>query len=85
MILRSFSVFLALVLITSCSTYKPQATPFRLPQAYTNVQNLNGLSVAAFSWQNEEEAKAALGSMSLKPDCYRCRWCLIIKLPKLFR
>ncbi len=67
MILRSFSIiFLLLLLITSCSTYKPQATPFRLPQAYTNVQNLNGLSVAAFSWQNEEEAKAAFGFNVIK-------------------
>jgi hypothetical protein len=67
MILRSVSgIFLALVLLSSCSTYKPQATPFRLPQSYANVQNLNGLSGAAFSWQNEEEAKAAFGFNVIK-------------------
>jgi hypothetical protein len=67
MIVRSISlIFLSLFLITSCSTYKPQATPFRLPQAYANAQNLNGLNVAAFSWQNEEEAKAAFGFNVIK-------------------
>ena len=55
-------IFLTLCfLAASCSTYKPQATPFRLPQSYANFQDLNGLKVAAFCWQNETEAKAAFG------------------------
>jgi hypothetical protein len=67
MILRTISgIFLSLLLITACSTYKPQATPFRLPQSYANVQNLNGLNVAAFTWQDEEEAKAAFGFNVIK-------------------
>jgi hypothetical protein len=67
MILRSYAViFLLLAVIPSCSTYTPQVTPFRFPQAYANAQNLNGLSVAASSWQNEEEAKAAFGFNVIK-------------------
>jgi hypothetical protein len=57
-----FGILLPLILLTtSCASYKPQATPFRLPQSYTNAQNLNGLNVAAYCWQNAEEAKAAFG------------------------
>lgn len=59
-------ILLSIILIPSCSTYKPQATPFRLPQSYANAQNYHGLSVAAFSWQNEEEAKAAFGFNVIK-------------------
>ena len=63
MFLRSIGgIFLTLCLLAaSCSPYKPQATPFRLPQSYANFQDLNGLKVAAFCWQNETEAKAAFG------------------------
>ncbi len=53
-------------LLWSCSTYRPQATPFRLPQAYANAQNLDGLSAAASVWQNELEAKNAFGFNIIK-------------------
>jgi hypothetical protein len=68
MLLRSMGrIFLTLCLLTTaCATYKPQVTPFRLPQSYANVQNLNGLSAAAFCWQNETEAKAAFGFEVIK-------------------
>lgn len=63
MLLSSFfSILLAMCLLTtSCARYTPRATPFRLPQSYANVQNLNGLNVAASSWQGEAEARAAFG------------------------
>jgi hypothetical protein len=59
-------LLLIVLLLPSCSTYQPQATPVRLPQSYDNVQNLNGLSAAAYCWQNEEEAKAAFGFNVIK-------------------
>ncbi len=67
MVLRYFSGFIAALLcLSACASYKPQATPFRLPQSYANVQNHSGLSVAASTWQNEEEAKAAFGFNVIK-------------------
>ncbi|WP_449244241.1 hypothetical protein [Desulfobacca acetoxidans] len=48
-------------LAAGCASYRPQATPFRLPQSYANVQHVNGLDVAAYSWSQEEEAKGAFG------------------------
>jgi hypothetical protein len=63
---RLGSLLLSLLFLSACSTYKPQATPLRLPQSYDNVQNVNGLSAAAYCWQNEEEAKAAFGFNVLK-------------------
>lgn len=50
----------------SCSTYRPQATPFRLPQAHANAQNVDGLNAAASVWSNELEAKNAFGFNILK-------------------
>jgi hypothetical protein len=62
MILRFFAGFLSvLFFLSACTSYKPQATPFRLPQSQANMQNHNGLSVAASTYQSEEEAKAAFG------------------------
>jgi hypothetical protein len=63
---RRVSFLLTIILFASCSTYTPKATPVRLPQSYDNVQNLDGLSAAAFCWQNEEEAKAAFGFNVIK-------------------
>ncbi len=48
-------------LLFACSTYRPQVVPIRLPQAYTNAQNINGLQAGASVWQNEQEAKNAFG------------------------
>jgi len=60
--LRNLSLCVLLVVLSSaCASYTPKATPFRLPQAYTNLQEHQGLNAAAFTWQNEEEAKSAFG------------------------
>jgi hypothetical protein len=87
MILRPFSgIFLCLVLlISACATYKPQATPFKLPQSYANAQNLNGLSVAAYCWQNQEEAKAAFGFDVIKAGLLPVQVVFDNQTPKTFQ
>ncbi len=53
---------LSLALIASaCATYEPKVQPLKLPEAYANVQRLNGAYVAARVWDREEEARAAFG------------------------
>ncbi|MFP3866609.1 MAG: hypothetical protein ACLFUU_00410 [Desulfobacteraceae bacterium] len=54
------------LVIMSCATYRPQVTPFKLPQAYANVQRVNGAFVAARSWTQEEEARAVFGFNIIK-------------------
>lgn len=44
-----------------CSTYKPTVTPFKLPEAYANVERVADTYVGARVWDNVEEAKAAFG------------------------
>ncbi|MFZ5447383.1 MAG: hypothetical protein ACOZFS_01945 [Thermodesulfobacteriota bacterium] len=44
-----------------CSTYQPTVTPFKLPEAYANVQRVADTYVGARVWANQEEAKAAFG------------------------
>jgi hypothetical protein len=44
-----------------CATYEPKATPFKLPEAYANVQRVGGAYVAARAWDQEEEARQAFG------------------------
>lgn len=59
-------IFLANCLIISlilqgCATYEPKVTPFKLPEAYGNMQRVDGAYVAARAWDQEEEAQAAFG------------------------
>ncbi|MBW1916891.1 MAG: hypothetical protein JRI57_02535 [Deltaproteobacteria bacterium] len=54
------------LVIMSCATYQPRVTPFKLPQAYPNVQQINGTFVAARAWNQEEEARAAFGFNIIK-------------------
>lgn len=63
---NAIALLAMLLLFLSCSTYRPQATPFRLPQAYGNTQNIDGLSAAASVWSNELEAKNAFGFNIMK-------------------
>ncbi len=53
-------VFLAGLVSISCTTYKSQEVPFRLPSAYENLQTVNGAQVAAEAY-NEEQAQRAFG------------------------
>ena len=50
-----------LVMAGGCATYEPKVAPMKLPEAYANVQRLNGALVAARVWSNEEEAQSAFG------------------------
>lgn len=52
---------LATFIFSGCASYEPKAVPFKLPEAYQNVQRLDGAYVAARAWNNEEEAKQAFG------------------------
>jgi hypothetical protein len=87
MFLRSiFGIVLPVaLLISSCSTYKPQATPFRLPQSYANAQNLDGLKVAAYCWQNQEEAKAAFGFDIIKAGLLPVQVVFDNQTPQIFQ
>ena len=63
MLRRLMVVGLLLALVPSgCAGNEPKAVPFKLPEAYQNVQRVgDGLYVAARAWSNEEEARQAFG------------------------
>jgi hypothetical protein len=44
-----------------CSTYQPTVTPFKLPEAYANVQRVADTYVGARAWDQTEAARAAFG------------------------
>jgi hypothetical protein len=52
---------LSTLLWLGCSTYKPTVTPFKLPEAYSNVQRVADTYVGARVWDQTEEARAAFG------------------------
>jgi hypothetical protein len=52
---------LSTLVIQACATYEPKVTPFKLPEAYANVQRVADTYVAARAWDNLEEARAAFG------------------------
>jgi hypothetical protein len=56
-ILGALSIFLG----PGCATYKPTATPFKLPEAYANVQRVADTYVGARAWVNDAEARTAFG------------------------
>ena len=49
------------LIFQGCATYEPKVAPFKLPEAYANVQRVEGAYVAARAWDKEEEAQAAFG------------------------
>jgi hypothetical protein len=44
-----------------CATYQPKVTPFKLPEAYANVQRVADTYVGARAWDQEAAARAAFG------------------------
>ncbi len=58
---RGVILGLVILVITGCATYEPKVAPMKLPEAYANVQRLNGAYVGARAWSNEEEAQGAFG------------------------
>ena len=51
----------AILLSPGCSTYTPTVTPFKLPEAYANVQRVADTYVGARVWADDAEARAAFG------------------------
>lgn len=49
------------LILAGCSTYKPTVTPFKLPEAYANMQRVADTYVGARAWVNDAEARAAFG------------------------
>jgi hypothetical protein len=58
---RLAAILCLLVFSLACAGPEPKAVPFKLPEAYQNVQRLDGAYVAARAWNNEEEARQAFG------------------------
>lgn len=58
-----FAVLLLIpaLIFQGCATYEPKVAPFKLPEAYANVQRVEGAYVAARAWDQEEEAQQAFG------------------------
>jgi len=50
-----------IILAQGCAPREPKVAPFKLPEAYQNVQRLDGAYVAARAWTNEEQAREAFG------------------------
>jgi hypothetical protein len=44
-----------------CATYQPKVTPFKLPEAYANVQRVADTYVGARAWDQDAAARAAFG------------------------
>ncbi|MCK9377992.1 MAG: hypothetical protein M0P73_17860 [Syntrophobacterales bacterium] len=62
--MRRFAAILCLLstlIWQGCSTYEPKVQPFKLPEAYANVQRVADVYVGARAWDNVEEARAAFG------------------------
>jgi hypothetical protein len=57
----SFMITLLFIFLASCATYEPKVQPFKLPEAYANVQRVDGAYVAARAWDKEEEPRQAFG------------------------
>jgi hypothetical protein len=54
-------ICLSSLLWLGCSTYKPTVTPFKLPEAYANVQRVADAYVGARVWDQTEAARNAFG------------------------
>ena len=55
-----FSLVCALLYL-GCSTYEPRVTPFKLPEAYANMQRVAGVYIGARAWADEGAAQDAFG------------------------
>jgi hypothetical protein len=56
-------IFLALMMMAGfgCTTYKEQAVPFKLPQAYPNRVDIENVSLAAVAFADSQEASQVFG------------------------
>lgn len=58
---KTLTVAALIPAILGCATYEPKVAPFKLPEAYANVQRVAGAYVAARAWDQETEAAGAFG------------------------
>jgi hypothetical protein len=49
------------LLLLGCSTYEPKVAPFKLPEAYANMQRVAGAYIGARAWVDEPAAQDAFG------------------------
>ncbi len=47
--------------LSGCYAHTPAVAPFKLPQSQPNAQQVGGTTLAARTWNTEEEARAAFG------------------------
>jgi hypothetical protein len=59
--LRGLLWLLCILSWLGCATYRPKVTPFKLPEAYANMQRVAGAYIAAQAWTDEAEAAEAFG------------------------
>jgi hypothetical protein len=59
--LTAIICLLATLLWLGCSTYQPTVTPFKLPEAYGNMQRVADTYVGARAWDNRKVAQEAFG------------------------
>ncbi len=55
------AALLILLLLASCSTYKAQVVPFKMPGAYPNVTSAGGAEIAARAYDDPNQAGQAFG------------------------
>jgi len=56
-----FLIIIGLFVILSCTHYQRQVVSFKMPDAYPNVKEVLGAKVAAYAYNNSEEAEKAFG------------------------
>lgn len=60
-IMKVLAVALSVAGIAACATYERQVVPFRMPSAYPNAASVADATIAAKSYDKNEEASAAFG------------------------
>lgn len=58
---RLMAFFLLILSISACTKYESQVVPFKMPSALPNAMEVADATIAAMSYDNKDEAKAAFG------------------------
>ena len=66
-IVLTMTVLLAVALLASCTRYRQQVVPFKMPQAYANSTTVGGADIASKSWDDQKEAEGAFG-FDIRPE-----------------
>lgn len=59
--MKKIAIFLLLLLVAGCATYKTQYTSFRPPEEYANVQTVDGIKIGGEAYADAAAAKDAFG------------------------